>query len=290
MSSSMRDLFVGLKPKVNEVIFQDYAARDDVLRRATFYSRRAFGPDNYFIAQVEGVRFESGIYIGGRGPSPYDRRLWEEGKRDLNNIIDLMIEELGPEDSESYLPTSEKAVEALKTRLEKVKKESIPERKGIELIPPIDSLGSNRVFIVHGRDEEMKHHVARTLTQLHLVPVILHEQPNRGRTIIEKFVEEASDVGFAIVLFSPDDEGHRIGEAELVPRARQNVILELGFFFGKLGRGKIVVLYKDIEGFDLPSDIAGIIYIPYDSSGAWRIVLVGELIANGYDVSADDLF
>ena len=148
---------------------------------------------------------------------------------------------------------------------------------------------SKRIFIVHGHDEAMKQHVARSLTQLKLDPVILHEQPNKGRTIIEKFEEEAADVGFAVVLLSPDDEGRKSGDEAFYPRARQNVVLELGFFYGRLGRGRVVALHNDIKGFELPSDISGVIYIPYDRRGAWRMALCKELKECGYEVSADDL-
>lgn len=87
--------------------------------------------------------------------------------------------------------------------------------KPVELTPM-----STRIFIVHGHDEAMKQYVARTLTQLKLEPVILHEQPNKGRTIIEKFEEEAADVGFAVVLLSPDDDGRKAGDGDFHPRAR----------------------------------------------------------------------
>ena len=148
---------------------------------------------------------------------------------------------------------------------------------------------SNRIFIVHGHDEAMQVRVARTIEQLKLDPVILHEQPNKGRTIIEKFEDEAADVGFAVVLLSPDDEGRKTGDADFYPRARQNVVLELGFFYGKLGRGRVVALYNDAKGFEQPSDLSGVIYIPYDRRGAWRMALCKELQECGYDVSADDL-
>ncbi len=105
-------------------------------------------------------------------------------------------------------------------------------------------LSSRRVFVVHGHDDGLKETVARFLTKLDLEPVILHEQPNRGRTIIEKF-EEHSDVAFAVVLFTPDDVGYPSGKVdESKPRARQNVVLELGFFMAALGREKVCVLYN----------------------------------------------
>ena len=124
---------------------------------------------------------------------------------------------------------------------------------------------------------------------LGLSPVILHEQANLGKTIIEKFEDEASDVGFAVVLLSPDDEGRARGKEELRPRARQNVVFEHGFFFAKLGRSRVVALYRDEEGFEKPSDVDGVLYVPYDDAGAWKIDLVRELQACGYEVSADDI-
>lgn len=149
---------------------------------------------------------------------------------------------------------------------------------------------SERIFIVHGRDNEMKIAVARLIERLNLVAVILHEQPSEGKTIIEKF-EKHSDVGFAIVLLSPDDKGYSVEDNSnnIKFRARQNVILELGFFYGKLGRGRVVVIYKEIEDFEIPTDIAGVLYIPYDDRGKWMFDLIGELKTCGYNVSKDDI-
>jgi predicted nucleotide-binding protein len=147
---------------------------------------------------------------------------------------------------------------------------------------------SNRVFVVHGHDDGMRESVARVLTALGLSPLILHEQPDRGRTIIEKFYDY-SDVGFAVVLLSTDDVGYTKGAGSdaAQPRARQNVILELGFFLGRLRRENVVTLHRgDVE---IPSDFSGVLYIPYDSSGAWRYKLTEELSESGYNASKDAL-
>lgn len=136
---------------------------------------------------------------------------------------------------------------------------------------------SKKVFIVHGRDEEMKSAAARLIAQCGLEPIILHEQPNKGRTIIEKFADYA-DVGFAVVLLSPDDEmndGSR--------RARQNVILERGYFLGKLGRMRVAALFRNAENFEIPSDFAGVLYTEYDGGG-WRYAIAKELRAAGFAV------
>ncbi|TAL90227.1 MAG: DNA-binding protein [Candidimonas sp.] len=141
---------------------------------------------------------------------------------------------------------------------------------------------SRSVFIVHGHDDGVKETVARYLSKLGLDPVILHEQPNKGRTIIEKF-EELADVAFAVVLFTGDDMGYPKGKADSAnPRARQNVVLELGFFLGALGRKHVCVLYRD--GVEVPSDYSGVLYEQFDDKGAWRMKLALELKAAGLDV------
>jgi predicted nucleotide-binding protein len=148
---------------------------------------------------------------------------------------------------------------------------------------------SNRVFLVHGHDEDMKSSVARTLMKLGLDPIILHEQADQGRAIIEK-IEAFSDVGFAVILLSPDDEGRLLkGSIEPGPRARQNVVLELGYFIGKLGRNRTLAIYRETINYELPSDYHGVLYKPYDKAGKWEFEIVKELQAVGYTVSADKL-
>lgn len=140
---------------------------------------------------------------------------------------------------------------------------------------------SRKVFLVHGHDAGPREAVARYLAGLDFEPIILHEQVNQGRTIIEKF-EHHADVGFAIVLLTPDDEGSAKGQAASRPRARQNVILELGYFIGRLGRERVVAL----KGGDLevPSDILGVVWTEFDAAGGWKVALGKELKAAGYEI------
>lgn len=145
---------------------------------------------------------------------------------------------------------------------------------------------SNNIFIVHGHDERTKLDMARTIEKLGLNPIILSEQPNQGQTIIEKF-ELHSDVGFAVVLLTADDLGKVKTDSEEKYRARQNVIIEMGYFLGKLGRSKVFPLYE--EGVELPSDLHGVLYIPLDSSGSWKFRLAKELNAAGYNVQANNI-
>jgi hypothetical protein len=146
----------------------------------------------------------------------------------------------------------------------------------------------SRVFIVHGHDELMKVATARFIEKLGLEPVILHEQANGGRTIIEKFIDH-SDVGFAVVLLSGDDKG---GLAESPSetyklRARQNVIFELGFFIGKLGRCHVVALHND--NVEIPSDYSGVIFVPFDKAGLWRLQLGREMRNAGIKVDLNKI-
>lgn len=142
------------------------------------------------------------------------------------------------------------------------------------------------VFLVHGADHGVKDTVARYLTKLNLNPIILHEQPNLGDTIIEK-LERTSPVAFSVVLLTPDDKACPIADpSEPKSRARQNVVFELGFFIGRLGRGKVCALYT--EGVELPSDFQGVVYIPLDTSGAWQLSLAKELKASGLDIDLNN--
>ncbi|MDR2227080.1 MAG: nucleotide-binding protein [Providencia sp.] len=144
------------------------------------------------------------------------------------------------------------------------------------LTPPL----SKKVFIVHGHDEGSREKVARFLERIGLEAIILHEQANRGRTVIEKVIEYGN-VGFAVVLLTPDDEGGVKG-GMLEPRARQNVLLELGFFIGRLGRDKVCALKKGMV--EIPSDFAGVVWEHMDDNNGWKQSLSRELEAAGYTI------
>jgi predicted nucleotide-binding protein len=138
----------------------------------------------------------------------------------------------------------------------------------------------NEIFIVHGHDEGLKHEVARLIDKLGLTPIILHEQLDKGRTIIEKFEDHSDTCGFAVVLMTPDDIGcHKDQCSNQKPRARQNVIFELGYFVGKLGRQRVCALQKgDVE---LPTDYLGVLYKEVDTAGAWKSILAKEISESG---------
>lgn len=146
---------------------------------------------------------------------------------------------------------------------------------------------SNKVFIVHGHDDGAKHMLARFIERLGLESIILQEQPDRGRTIIEKF-EQSAEVGYAVVLLTPDDVGGAVKADAPSARARQNVIFELGYFAGKLGRGRVCLLKKgDVE---IPSDLFGVVYTELDPHEGWQKRLVMEMKEAGLDFDASRLF
>jgi predicted nucleotide-binding protein len=177
--------------------------------------------------------------------------------------------------------TLESLIELLNERLENMSSASSrPERKvGGESKP------GRRVFIVHGRDEAAKEATARFIAKLGLEPIILHEQPNGGRTIIEK-LEAHLDVDFAIILLTPDDVGGQAAETPtLNKRARQNVVLELGLFIGALGRSRVCALHKG--NLELPSDFDGVVYVSMDDGG-WKLLIAREIKQAGIDVDLNN--
>lgn len=239
--------------------YREESKLDAVERRAEMVIRRVFGQDSRYIEDLRNIRFYPAF---APASEDYKVKCWHLGTEAMHNLFNTMKEEL------LLFETTAK---------EKQKQVDVEEQ-------------SNRVFVVHGHDDSMKLAVARTLEKLGLHPIILHEQPNLGRTIIEKFTDY-SGVSFATVLLSPDDIGYprNAPPEEAKYRARQNVILELGYFLGRLGRERVVVLHRQEERFEMPSDYSGVLYVPFDSTGRWQFDLVKELKACGYNVDANRL-
>lgn len=144
-----------------------------------------------------------------------------------------------------------------------------------------DEKSKRKVFLVHGHAEALNQEVARTIEKLGLEAIILREQPNSGKTIIEKFEEFANDVNFAVILLTADDKV----EGEDTYRARQNVVFEMGYFMGALGRQNVMCLLQ--ENVEKPGDIDGVVYTMIDKAGVWKYSLVKELKACGYEVDAN---
>lgn len=139
-----------------------------------------------------------------------------------------------------------------------------------------------KVFIVHGQDETAKLDVARFVEKMGFEAIILHEQVSSGKTIIEK-IEEFSNVGYGLVLYTPCDIGaKKDDEKNLQARARQNVVFEHGYLIAKLGRRNVCALVKG--KMEIPNDISGVVYVPMDDHKAWRLEIAKELRNAGYNI------
>jgi predicted nucleotide-binding protein len=150
---------------------------------------------------------------------------------------------------------------------------------------------SNKIFIVHGHDEEMKHAVVRMLSNFGLEPVIVQDKADEGRTLVEELTDY-SNVSFAVVLLSPDDMVYQKDEPHprmrAQPQALQNTIFALGFFIGKFGLNHVFVIHKKEENFDVLSDYTGVLYIPYEPE-VWEFALARVLIASGFNIDLTKL-
>ncbi len=190
----------------------------------------------------------------------------------IPNLNDLVVE------YKSDMVNSIKSLEGIRDRLELFDESSVNHSFAF----------GDEVFIVHGRDDGPKETVAGFLRKLGLKATILHEQPSEGLTIIEKLEKYANNAGFAIVLFTPDDVGALKNEIEDQgkPRARQNVVFELGYFIGKLGRKRVCPLFKgEIEK---PSDIDGVIYVPMNGED-WKLKLCQEMKNADFPIDMNDI-
>lgn len=218
------------------------------------YLDKAFGKDQ------KSLSFPATRFVGITGKEERERRIEKEHFETIqNDIIRLggFIKQLETEIEISLLS----------------------EKTSVTAIKAEDFSFSSQVFIVHGRNEDVKNKVARFLEKGSLTALILHEQPGRGRTIVEK-LEDHSLVGYAVVILTADDVGRGIKESDLRPRARQNVIFELGYFCALLGRNRVSVLCeKDVE---IPTDYSGVEYLPLN--GAWQAKLLTELKDAGFKV------
>lgn len=213
----------------------------------------SLGKDSETLRGFRELRYHVGIYTGAPGEAEEDARYFGNRVDEAAALIEAAIYQLELQHS--------------------------PEEE------PVATIGiDGPIFVVHGRDDGRKYELMRLLDRaVENEAVVLHEQVNSGATILEKFERHAQTASFAVVLLTADDEGRLRGSDQaLKPRGRQNVILELGIFVGRLSRARVVVL-KDAD-VEVPSDLNGLVYIPLDPAGAWRHDLLKELSAAGLKV------
>jgi len=189
------------------------------------------------------------------------------------NGMNLIGYRLGPEEADLFEKGNFRTIEVSCNRKVRLLKE-IAERA------LRNDLQTNVIFVVHGHDTKRRDELTRFLRhELGLKAFYLAEKPDRGLTIIEKFENYAGFATAAIVLLTPDDRTYIPNTDEMKRRARQNVILELGYFFGKLGRERVILLFK--EGTEIPSDIYGILYLPFKEISSIKRPLAKELRERG---------
>jgi predicted nucleotide-binding protein len=218
--------------------------------------RTVMGDDSPLLAEFRNVRYSPQVWVSGMDTSGYR----SAGVKRVVAILEAAKSEL-----------------ALRDELEQVvEAEESPAEKAM-------AAESGRVFIVHGHDEARKHELFRVIHEVTKAkPIILHEQPSGGRSILEKLQAYAASAGFAVALLTGDDLGRKKDSTDDAPRARQNVVFEAGYFAGRLGRARVVLLHE--SGVELPSDLDGVVYVALDPAGAWKMKLVHEMANVGITV------
>lgn len=156
-------------------------------------------------------------------------------------------------------------------------------------VKPVQAVGqvaSRKVFVVYGHDQNARNELEAMLRRWNLEPLILDQLPSGGQTIIEKLENARKEAQFAVVLATPDDEGHRSEHPdEKAPRARQNVVLELGMMLALLGRARVAILMRSGPAMERPSDIQGLIYISYkEKVTEAALTLAKEIDAQGVKI------
>jgi hypothetical protein len=186
-------------------------------------------------------------------------------------------------------PKEKPLIEKLEKLLEEELLQEVPYRTELPReIPPSKTVSDQgqlpgvNVLLIHGRDEATKESISTFIEKLGLRALILHDQPDGGRSVIEKF-GQSSNIHFAIILLTPDDiTAPRNKAKERQVRVSQDVMFEFGYFMGKLGHGRVCVLYQ--EGVEIPLDYEGVVYIPMDSRGVWRFLVAKEIKQAGIEI------
>lgn len=213
--------------------------------------------------------------------------LWVRTNRNLDSFWGFIKKKFGTYSerrsyiSEEFTPLLDTLEFGVETQLQVSKSVQTGQHK-----QPTVARNKRKVFIVHGRDNEVKQEVARFVGTIGLEPIILHEQASSGMTIIEKIERYANDADFALVLYTPCDRGRSEFETKVPARsrARQNVVFEHGYLMAKLGRENVCALVKgDIE---TPNDISGVVYVGFDAQGAWKAEVAKELKTCGYEIKS----
>lgn len=256
----LKDQSINSKEKYDSAT-RDYVKWDDFNKELL---KRIFSSD-YFFAEYSSY---SAVLVMGGYPTSLGENI-----ADLRKDFDKKIHRL----------------DSIIERLELIPLAIAAEESTVSTIPETKSKRSNKVFVVHGRDEVSKTSLEVFLRENGLEPIVLHRQADEGLTIIEKF-EKHSDVGYAFILLTPDEVAYLATEDSKPDvdrkkefRARPNVIFEFGYFVAKLSRSRVCCLHTgEVE---LPSDVSGMIYKKYNTSiEEVAYSIIKDLRAAGYDL------
>ncbi len=258
------------KSKTNKTIYEvDRVNKDELLEDVVtpFVNKKDFQFNGYFLKPSDIVR----LVIKTTEKSARDISQYEN-----SNLDPGIIMYISPEDIVSYDKYTIDVTKQLLSEAKMIKEVDIHSAATKSQKAQIDK---TKVFIVHGQDIQAKVEVARFVEKIGFEAIILHEQANKGKTIIEK-IEEYTNVGFAVVLYTPCDIGGLKSSNEMNPRARQNVVFEHGYLTAKIGRNNVCALIKD--NLEKPNDISGLVYIVMDSNNGWQLALAKEMKSAGY--------
>ena len=260
----MLEEFITLLEEIDSIKPRDFPKLKKCTSKAKLLVRRLLPSSSHeeFNKEIDSIWFTPRVTYSGMTDAEYDEP-FQEGLVEFKGIVENIRDEYVILQKINNSPSNKKAT----------------------------NQNYKDIFIVYGHNEEIIASVARLIEKLGLKPIILREVADKGRTLIEKF-EEESKTDFAIVLLSSDDKFYKKnakGEFEetIYSRTRQNVILELGYFIGRLGRNHVLVLYKPDDTFEFPSDIDGVIYKKYKDG--WTFEIAKELKTLGFDIDMNDI-
>ena len=235
-----------LKTEIAGIETGDKISMQAAIQKANLYIENVFGIVNSYRRKIDEINFQS---IDNIYTNVYTEKDWEDGKRAFQKLLDLVMEDI--------------EINKMNSLKENTRRQG--------------HMKSKDIFIVHGHDSSLKYNVSSWLSSRALQPIVLHEMANCGTNAILQKIEKYSDVSCAIILMTADDLGKVKDSDNLQPRARQNVVFEAGYFCGKLGSDRVIILYE--EGGDLPGDLGGCVYIVADEHDGWREKVLKEFKA-----------
>lgn len=245
----VNNFVIELRSKIKNLRYGDESEREAIQLRLELLAKKRFGKINEYERMIRNTSFWTSSHPCSE---TVKRNLWNEGKNSYLNILEAIELEYSWEDE-------------VKEKTERDKRKKVFDNK--------------KIFIVHGHNETLKYNVANWLREIGISPIILHETANRGTTSIINKIEENSEVGCAIILMTADDEGKAVKENQYKKRARQNVVFEAGYFIGKLGPERVIILKEN--DVDIAGDLLGCVYIEADPYNGWRDQVKREFKAIG---------